>query len=435
MQRAVKSRDELVQLLNDEYENMNKVDLPPLPKYPLDLHKFPHNQDPLANQTLKKFHMDIVTAVATSRQDSFFKAISTCLFGTEACNYHLRYLTALWFGQNTNILNLYPDFSSISVLDVAESLVYVDFKINPGTVFAVVNAFSLSLTSIYPPHNGLFDPHFSLLNRVFEPVTNSNSVLREVCLLWVGENVKVENKKTLWEPKGFVCCFPCGLPYKTKTVSNEQYFQVPTNTATAEADENICNVSDWMTSPNGKDLQKVDEIDIGDLAKHICENKRMMYTLEFKNFYDMDQRRARKVANYLLTNQGRALTRLPDKALKYSRREYFNFVVRQKSLDDVIDDQGRWKAMSSSIFYFTQQVGQQLTRNESGLYCEVINGVARMFPVHPQPSDVIVVKVTAHHDHRTRHFVRKVTSVGGVGAKGLVLALYEYSHLTKLADI
>ena len=434
MQRTAKSRDDLVQLLKDEYKHMDRVQLPPLPKNPLDLHKFLHNQDPLANGTLKKFHMDIFTAVATSRQDSLFSAVSTCLFGTEACNYHLRYLTALWFGQNANFLDHYPDFSSVSALDVAESLVYVDFAVNPGTVFAVVNAFHLSLTSIYPPHNGLFDPHFGLLNNVFRPVNahNSSAVVREVCLMWVGENVRVEGKKTLWEPKGFVCCFPCGLPYKTKSVSNRRYVQVPANTATSETrdDENIYNVPRWSLTPGGTDprtSEKVKRL----LARHISENKKMLYTFEFKNF-GMDQRRARKVARYLLANESRALTRLPDRALKHSGREYFNFVVKQNSVDDVIDDRGKWREMSSSRFYFAQACGQQLAKNENGHYCEVINGVARMFPVHPQPSDVTIVKVTAHHDQRTRHFVRKVTAVEEAGA---VLAMYEYCHLTKLADI
>ena len=400
---------------------MDAVKLPPLPQKPADLHQFLHNQDPQANKILKKFHMDIFIAIRTSTQDSFFKAISLAFYSTDKYNYHIRYFTAIWFGQNSNFLTLYPEFSkNITVLDIAESIVFLDFKINPGTIFAVVNAFNLALTSIYPPHNGLFDPHFNLLNNVFHPINihNSNAIITEVCMLWVGEYITVCDNKKIWEPNGFVCCLPCGTPYKTPAVKQD-------------------NAS--CKSLNDEAKEKVYKTDKLDLGKYISEYKKIVYSFEFKNFV-VDSKRAKRIIRYLSTNKNRALSHFPKEVLRVSQKDYFNFIVKQNSVDDVIQDHGNWVAMeeNTNLFIFSQD-WQKLNVDERGLWYEVHEGRPNV-TCHPQPNveGLIIFKVTVHHHARTRHFVRKITAVdnkiGGDVEGSWVFAMYEYCHLAKLTD-
>lgn len=172
-----------------------------------------------SNRILEQYNLDYLKAVKTTTGNgSVFTAVSLCLYGCENYSSMLRYLTALWFLKTKNLRALYPKFTeNTSNFDVLKSCVILNHRSYPLTLLAIVNAFHISIGSVYPPHNGLFDPQFLLLNSTMVPMfyDKNSEAITKIHVLWAGSHKRIsQDGKRLWVPDRFYPVFDISLQTK-----------------------------------------------------------------------------------------------------------------------------------------------------------------------------------------------------------------------------
>jgi len=407
--------DEDEVLLLDELSNENadrNLEIPKLPVGPLNLDEYYVTRDEASNQTLAKFNMDYLTAVVTDQSgSSLFNAVSIGLYGTRKHASMLQYQVAVWFGKAYGFHDFFPKLNkSLSRFQVARSLIRSGFAANALTLPCICNALNISITSIYPPHNGLFDPEHRQLNRTFHPIFHdpANEVTKQVYLLWEGDYGFVVGKRCLWTPDRFVCCTPL----------------------ISEPEPNFYRHSEVAMMAEEKD----DEVYAKKLAKQgvpQLEGANPKSLDEFKGIKQGEVGTIKACYNYLLFCKN-VFLEMPD--INCSDN-YFNFVVKLDSYDQLKNDRFLWKKEDCYESHFVRGSFLELYREKDGYhFSKAAFAMGTNTRLEPQPDDSdVIMCVTYGFTHlSTAHLRKAVTVVVDSQAFG-TLALYEYFN--ELGDL
>ena len=298
----------------------------------------------------------------------------------------LQYKVAVWYSNAEWFDDFYPELKkTLSRFQVARSFIRSDFAANALTLPSICSALNISITSIYPPHNGQCDPEHLKFDRTFHPVFHgpNKHVAKQVYLLWEGNYELRPGKSPLWTPARFVCCTLLSCEPKPNfyrhSILAKKY--------------DARKLAKQGMPLEGADLKILDEVkglersEVGTITE--CY-KHMMFC---KNVFKQ----------------------MPE--IKCSD-SYFNFVVKLDSYNQLKDDRFRWNM---------EERREVFLERDSFVFSEVkVAGSTR-----PQSDDDIILCVTYNFVHESTPDLQKKITV--IDDRFGTLALYEYFN--KLAAL